>query len=343
MAIHSFIRPRISLLLSISALLLPSVHLRAMDLGSSFSSLGTVNALSFGGTLPHLSASDWWYGCMPTSAGMMMAYYDTNGYKGASYGNLVPGGTAGYSNVGTWPSGQLLRSVIASEGHQRDYYNATTYGYNTGGDDKFGFGDENDDLASPTHAYNCLADFMGSSQDAHAGSNGNTLAEFKEDGSCYFASDQINDGFNVSAVTGLEAYVNYAGYCVASCFSQYSDLYMSASTGGGFTFEDYAAEIEAGRPVIILYLNPDIGGHAMLGVGVNEDTQEIEFLNTWDDEVNTIAWDGDFYGLSLVGVISMELVAVPEPATTAAGIGVIVMVFAFYRRKRTMHLKAVSA
>ena len=39
-------------------------------------------------------AYDWWYGCSPTSAGMMMGYYDIHGYAGQSYANLVPGGTA---------------------------------------------------------------------------------------------------------------------------------------------------------------------------------------------------------------------------------------------------------
>ena len=37
-------------------------------------------------------AYDWWYGCSPTSAGMMMGYYDRNGYGGLSYANLVRGG-----------------------------------------------------------------------------------------------------------------------------------------------------------------------------------------------------------------------------------------------------------
>ncbi|MFA5256705.1 MAG: hypothetical protein WC360_01020 [Opitutales bacterium] len=310
------------------------MHLHAVVFGSTSGDFASVESVSFGGTLPNLSASDWWYGCLPTSAGMMMAYYDTNGYKGFSYGNLVPGGTVGYSNVGAWPNGHLLRSVIASEGHQRDYYNAATYGYNTGGDYGFGYMEDNDDLASPTHTFDCLADFMGTSQDGYGIINGGTFVEFKDDGSRYYASAQINDGFSISGAAGLEAYVNFAGYGVASCFTQRSDIYLSSSTGGGFTFDDYAAEIAAGRPVIILYENPRIGGHAMLGVGVDEDAQLIEFLNTWDDELNTIAWDGDFYGLSLIGVIGMELATVPEPATTAAGLGVIVIAVAMYRRAR---------
>ena len=53
----------------------------------------------FGGFMPKARQSRrpsyvWWYGCAPTSAGMMMGYYDQKGYGGLSYGNLVSGGTA---------------------------------------------------------------------------------------------------------------------------------------------------------------------------------------------------------------------------------------------------------
>ncbi|MDY7002187.1 MAG: hypothetical protein SVS15_10460, partial [Thermodesulfobacteriota bacterium] len=43
---------------------------------------------------------DWWHGCSPTSAGMMMGYYDREGYGGLSYNNLVPGVTAESSTYG---------------------------------------------------------------------------------------------------------------------------------------------------------------------------------------------------------------------------------------------------
>ena len=37
---------------------------------------------------------DWYRGCSPTSAGMMMAYYDRNGYSQRNYRHLIPGGIA---------------------------------------------------------------------------------------------------------------------------------------------------------------------------------------------------------------------------------------------------------
>ena len=59
-----------------------------------------------GGSLTNTSNYDWWYGCSPTSTGMMMGYYDRNGYMGYSYSNLVPGGVAEassfVSSAGSW-------------------------------------------------------------------------------------------------------------------------------------------------------------------------------------------------------------------------------------------------
>ena len=41
-----------------------------------------------GGVLTNSPGYDWWYGCSPTSAGMIMAYYDRNGYGGLAAQNI---------------------------------------------------------------------------------------------------------------------------------------------------------------------------------------------------------------------------------------------------------------
>ena len=75
-------------------------------------------------TLPDPGDYDWWYGCSPTSAGMMMGYYDINGYGGLNYDNLVPGGVAETSTFpstpGTWE--YLAQNATASSGHVTDFY-----------------------------------------------------------------------------------------------------------------------------------------------------------------------------------------------------------------------------
>jgi hypothetical protein len=52
----------------------------------------------------------WQDGCSPTSATMMMAYYDINGYSGRSYSNLIPGGTAPLNTFTT--SSTLVTNAI---------------------------------------------------------------------------------------------------------------------------------------------------------------------------------------------------------------------------------------
>lgn len=99
-----------------------------------------------GTQLTNTANYQWYYGCSPTAAGMMMGYYDRNGYQGHSFDNLVPGGTAEATTFGT--SSALVNSAIASSGHIADYYSAGINGYG-------------DDAPTPTHSFDCLADFMG--------------------------------------------------------------------------------------------------------------------------------------------------------------------------------------
>jgi len=59
----------------------------------------------------------WWYGCTATSAGMMMGYYDINGYGGLNYGNLVPGEVAEATTFlipNNW--NYKVNNIIASQG-----------------------------------------------------------------------------------------------------------------------------------------------------------------------------------------------------------------------------------
>jgi hypothetical protein len=91
----------------------------------------------------------WTDGCSPTSATMMMAYYDINGYKGLSYSNLIPGGVAPLNTFATSNSEvtnaiNIMASDMGtdSSGGSLDYYftngqrftaqNSLNYGYKTG-------------------------------------------------------------------------------------------------------------------------------------------------------------------------------------------------------------------
>lgn len=116
-----------------------------------------------GSMLAGAPAYQWWYGCSPTAAGMLMGYYDIKGYGGLQYGNLVTGGVAESSTfpstAGAWS--YLAQSVIASPGHVNAFYRTA---FNTSGDD----------VPSLHASYDSLADFMGTSQDKYGNPNGST-------------------------------------------------------------------------------------------------------------------------------------------------------------------------
>ncbi len=297
--------------------------------------------------LPDTVGSDWWYGCVPTSVGIMMAYYDTNGYNGHSYDRLIPGGRA-TPGVGDYPNSKLLRDVIASEGHQRDFYSADIYGYNDGGDGYLdendvwhmqNFGLRNDDLPT-SRPFDCLADFMGTSQESSNCMNGDTPIYFNGTGERFYYTGGILDvphyGQVIDMVYGTNAYVEYCGYSIAWAYTQNTDVHCLANNTGetGFTFDDYCAEIDAGRPMILNLYNPEYE-HAIAAVGYDRTTESIYYYNTWDGDIHTLAWTGTLRDMTIDGVYAMELAPVPEPAALglAAGLGSLLFSLQVRRRK----------
>lgn len=199
----------------------------------------------------------WWYGCSPTSAGMLMGHYDVNGYGGLSYSNLVPGGNAEnetYTGNPGW--GALANNIIASQRHVSDFYGG---GYGASGDDVPG---------APTGPLNCLADFMGTSQDAYGNANGSTTFWYYANGTPLYVKDIYGMGaqyYNDDGMFGIFEYMQYAGYYTsqnpATSTAVYTQ-YISPYNPQGFTFSQYKAEIDAGRPVLI-----HTAEHTMLGIG----------------------------------------------------------------------------
>ena len=232
---------------------------------------------------------DWWYGCSPTVAGMMMGYYDIYGYGGLRYDNLVPGGTAEMSTYGSGP--YLANDAIASQGHIDDFYSD---GYEASGDD----------VPPPWHEFNSLADFMGTSQVAYGNPNGFTsFWNYKLDGSRLYAADIYALGpsyYESSGMFGMWEYFDYAGYGSGNpgnynFFNQYILGYVSDTQG--FSFADYQAEIDAGRVVMI-----QVEGHSMLGYGYDLATGEIILHDTWTPGEHRMPWGGSYEGMELFGV-----------------------------------------
>jgi hypothetical protein len=221
----------------------------------------------------------WWYGCSPTSAGMMMGYYDIHGYGGLSYSNLVPGGVAEGSTfpstAGTWQ--YLAQYTIASPGNVADFYSGA-------------YGTSGDDVKTPFHSFNCLADFMGTSQDSAGNSNGSTTFYFWQNGAKTYAKNVIGlpDG-----MLGMDEYFRYAGYGtgdITQDMSFYTQLIYSTSAPQGCTFAQYKKMIDDGLVVMI-----QVAGHSMFGYGYTDDGKII-FDDTWGGHGLTMDWGGSYSG-----------------------------------------------
>lgn len=270
--------------------------------GVSSAGATAISYYAEGGILGNAPAYDWWYGCSPTSAGMMMGYYDNNGYSGFRYDNLVPGGTAELSTFsGSTGWNALANNVIASQGHVNDFY-------------KGGYLASGDDATSQLHNFNSLADFMGTSQDSVSNVNGSTTFWYYTDGAKFTARDAIKLGVsNRDGMYGILEYMRYAGYDAAQLYTQH--IYSTA-TPLGFSFADYKAEINAGRVVML-----HVEGHSMFGYGYGDG--ELVYLNdTWSSGPHTMTWGGSYpyvnTELDMWGVTAMVPTGgspVPVPAT----------------------------
>jgi hypothetical protein len=262
---------------------------------------------------------------------MMMGYYDQKGYGGLNYNNLVPGGVAEANTThGDAARNALVKNVIASQAHVNDYY--LINGVPDGNCGFNAYGGSGDDVV-PTHANNCLADFMGTNQDAAGNTNGSTTLYFWPNGAKTYAKDLI--GF-ADGMLGMDEYFRYAGYGtgnIADDMSFYTQLIYSTIAPNGCTFLDYKALIDAGLVAMI-----QVEGHSMFGYGYTDDGMVI-FDDTWGHHDLTMAWGGSYDSMAQWGITVFAPTggsAVPLPSTLllmVSGLGGLVGWRVYFRQK----------
>jgi hypothetical protein len=250
-------------------------------------------------------AFKWSFGCAPTSAAMLAGFYDRgpfpNVYSGPTNGGLMP------MDNSVWPTwtdsaGDTRYQCPLSATH-KDLDGRTTRGHV---DDYWIEYDNDDDdpfiqNGWTEHTYGeCTADYMKTNQTTNYGnSDGATAFYFYSDGTPLTAQDMENGGVeDDDGAYGLKLFFESRGYTVTELYNQRID----ADQQGGFTFEQYKKEIDEGHPVII-----HVHGHAMEGVGYDASTNTVYLYDTWDYDLHTMTWGGDYSGMTHYGVSVIHL------------------------------------
>jgi hypothetical protein len=254
--------------------------------------------------LSNVPAFDWSYGCSPTSAAMLFGFYDRTGYDNM-YTGTTNGGICPLDNS-IWGSGECPLSAThqgidgqTERRHVGDYW---IHSGNNGSDPYIV-----DGLPEHTH-YACTADFMGTNQSKFGNPDGCTTFYCSTNGDPlydYTGSEPLaRDGCH-----GLRLFAESRGYTVQENYSQYIRG-QGSDPNKGFTFEDFMAEIDAGRLVLI-----HVVGHTMLGYGYNTDGNIIYIHNTWDYSDHQMTWGGSFSGLPQKMVTVIRLAGGTPPQT----------------------------
>jgi len=267
--------------------------------------------------LTGVPAFTWVYGCSATSAGMMAGYYDqpangyTNMYAGPTNGGVCPLNNEIYwghtyypiaEDVGECPLVATHQGYdsLATKGHVDDFWDD----YGSTVDPYWG--------AWSQHPYaDCTADYMGTNQYHNWDCNdGSTWFYYHSDNSPtydYTAGETDPTPWR-DGCHGLKLFFESRGYTVTSNYNQ--RIYGYNGIDAGFTYNDFKAQIDAGRPVFI-----QLAGHTMLGYGYS-DPNTIAIHDTWDNSDHTMIWGETYGGMQHRGVTVIEL-APPQLITVS--------------------------
>ncbi|NCC26071.1 MAG: hypothetical protein EOM25_12895 [Deltaproteobacteria bacterium] len=265
-------------------------------------------------------AYTWCFGCSATSAAMIAGYYDRNGYPNM-YAGPSNGGVAPLNNDEfwtTWVDGcleprnrcplsatQMGLDGRATRGHVDDYWIC----YGNPGPDPFVVNGWTEHVKG-----DCTADFMGTNQASSPIENSDGATTFwnYNDGRPLTAQQLFDSGpddYERSGLCGIVEFYESRGYSVTQAYNQYIHPYGSNTQG--FTFAQFKAEIDAGRPVMF-----HVTGHTMVGVGYDDSTSTIYLHDTWDHSQHAMTWGGSYSGMTQYAVTIVVLDSPPPPSPT---------------------------
>jgi hypothetical protein len=199
----------------------------------------------------------WRHGCGPTAAGMVVGYWDGNGFPA-----LIPGNAAVQNDA--------VNQAIATGNGEHTHYSDYSLPMDHHGSDPEPLPDLSEPPPGDEHASNCIADFMMTSWSAADNFYG------------WSWSSDVDDAF-----IGYTSYVN----------ATYGANYEATSwrePWGEFTWESFVAEIDADRPMVFLvdYSGDGETDHfvAVIGYRNTYGYPEYACLDTWSP-VGSVRWE----------------------------------------------------
>jgi hypothetical protein len=233
--------------------------------------------------IPGVPAYDWHHGCGPTAAGMVLGYYDGRGYDA-----LVPGSASTQTGA--------VNAMIATEGTASNY---TDYCLPMDENTSSILPDKSEPPAGDEHADNCVADLMKTSQSAY--------------GNRYGWSFLSHIG---PAVTGYVSWLSNLGYV-----ANYTNKWMTGAPA--LTWSNFRAEIDAGRPMILLVDTNADGSTDHFVTAIGYDTvggvQKYACHSTWDRDVHWFNFapmaPGQDWGIHSAVFLEMSGATVTETPT----------------------------
>jgi hypothetical protein len=268
-------------------------------------------------TITNVPAMTWCFGCSATSAAMMFGHYD-NGYYANMYAGPTNGGVFPMTNA-TWGTVEIngeTRALCPLSATRKDLDGRATRGHVDDYWIMYGNADPDPFIGNWTeHTHGeCTGDYMGTNQSTLSNSDGGTIFYY------YLNGAPINDYTGCEpderdGCHGLRLFAESRGYAVGSNYSQY--IYGYNGNTQGFTFDDFKAEIDAGRPVII-----NVTGHSMLGYGYDDTGSTIFIHDTWDYDDHQMTWGGSYSGMTHYAVVVLRLLATPPPPSSLSATAV---------------------
>jgi hypothetical protein len=254
-------------------------------------------------------AYNWVFGCSAVSGSMIAAYYDRAGYPNM-YTGPTDGGVMPLDNSvwGTWSDGVDTYPNIPLAASRNGVDGRSTRGsiddywvrYESAAKDPF--------IAKGwvEHAWgDAIGDYMKTSQSKYNNRDGSTsfYTWTSDPGPLTCADMVVNKIHTRDGTYGRKLFYEARGYTVADCYSRKT----SNTIAGGFSFANYKAQIDAGRPVMI-----NLAGHTVVGVGYN-DPNTVYLHDTWDYSTHSMKWGGSYAGMQ------MQSVSIVNPASSSGG------------------------